>query len=344
MKVHPFFLLIVLLVAPVAAQDRPLEALRTSLVALRPHHDELPDTRDATSQLTVVKHQFRGWIESHLVGFSPADQDRTLLATLHAGLRDAKLFCQDECITSYLGFVDDVQIYREREFLVVQTGVGIRCGYDESVYVYARSGTAWNRVFTSEQDVYTKEGYQPQTIHALHVSEPDSTGHRLILTLGSRPGCSSAFQPVYWRIWRDSKLLLEGSKFANVGEDPPIRGSLTAKDVNVEFTLGGTGWGFPWKAVRHYSFQSGQLKQTGATVLTPRDFVEEWLDAAGRKDGVGDFPDPPLHCPTNPALWQISTRLTRDPPKTIFLVEWKQPYEFRMIQVSQDAEPLCPKQ
>jgi hypothetical protein len=343
MRVHPFFLFIAL-VGPGAAQDRPLETLRTTLVSLRPHHDERPDTRDATPELTVVKYQFRDWIESHLVGFSPTDQDRALLATLHAGLRDAKLFCEDECVPSYLGFVDDVQIYREREFLVVQTGVGIRCGYDESVYVYAWSGTAWNRVFTSEQDVYTKERYQPQTIHALHISEPDSAGRRLILTLGSRPGCSSAFQPVYWRIWRDSKLLLEESKFANVGEDPPIRGSVTAEEVNVEFSLGGTGWGFPWKAVRQYSIHAEQARQSGPTVLTPRDFVEEWLDATGRKDGTGDFPDPPAQCPANPTLWQISTRLTRDPQRTSFLVEWKQPYEFRMIQVSQEAEPLCPKQ
>ena len=357
-RVRPFFYFLVLLAGPALAQS--LEALRTTLVALRPHHDELPDTRDATAQLTVVKHQLRDWIESHLVSFSPSGQDRTLLATLHAGLRDAKLFCEDECVPSYLGFVDDVQIVREREFLIVQTGVGIRCGYDESAYVYAWSGTLWERLFSSEQNVYTKERYQPQTIHAVHISEPDSSGRRLILALGSRPGCSSAFQPVYWRVWQvangTSKLLLEESKFANVGEDPPIRGSVTATGATVNFSLGGTGWGFPWNALRNYSLQNGQLKQTGATVLTPRDFVEEWLDSAGpaapeewhrklhREDGAGDFPESPLECPGQSGLWQITTRLTRGPQKTSFLVEWRQPYQFRMVRVSQETESLCPKQ
>ena len=353
---RPFFYFLVLIVVPAVAQDRQMEALRTSLAALRPHHDELPDTRDATPQLTIVKHQFRDWIESHLESFPPSDtssnRDRALLATLHAGLRDAQLFCADECVPSYLGFVDDVQLQREREFLIVQTGVGIRCGYDESAYVYTWSGSTWKRLFSAEQDVYTKEQYQPQTIHGVRISEPDSAGRRLILTLGSRPGCSSAFQPVYWRVWQvadgTSKLLLEDSKFANVSDYEPIRGSVTATSAAVSFSLGGTGWGFPWNAVRNYSLQNGQLKQTGATVLTPRDFVEEWLDTKAdgklrRQDGAGDFPDPALRCGQSD-LWQITTRLTRDPQKTSFLVEWKQPYQFRMVRVSQEAESLCPKQ
>ena len=336
---RPFFYFLVLLAGPALAQS--LEALQTTLVALRPHHDELPDTRDATAQLTVVKHHFRDWIESHLASFSPRDQDRTLLATLHAGLRDAKLFCEDECVPSYLGFVDDVQLVREREFLIVQTGVGIRCGYDESAYVYAWSGSAWRRVFSSEQTVYTKEHYQPQTIHAVHISEPDSSGRRLVLTLGSRPGCSSAFQPVYWRVWQiangTSKLLLDESKFANVRREPRrFLGRLLQTGATVKFSLGGTGWGFPWNAVRNYSLQNSQLKQTGATVLTPRDFVEEWLDSAGpvvleewhrklhREDGAGDFPEAPVECSlVNRGSGKSPTRAsTRDPLRQHAVPNW----------------------
>ena len=359
MKVHPFFFCFAVCAF---AQDSALQALRTTLVALRPLQDKNPDTRDATAQLTVAKHQFRDWVESRLVRFSASDNERALLAGLHEGLRDAKLFCEDECNPSYLGYVDDVQIHREREFLVVQTSVGIRCGYDESAYLYNWSGSAWKRFFTVEQDVYTKQSYKPQTIHSLQISEPDAAGSRLALGLGSRPGCASGFEPVYYRVWRIAKggtaqLLLDESKFANVGEEPPIRGSVTANEVTVKFVLGGTEWGFPWRATRHYSIEGQRLIQTGPTVVTPRDFVEEWLDAPvskgalevwqrrlHRTNGAGDFPDPPLQCPGSPDLWQISTRLTRDPLKTLFLVRWKEPYQFQMVQVSQGTESLCPKQ
>ena len=57
-----------------------------------------------------------------------------------------------------------------------------------------------------------------QTIHSIQISEPDANGSRLILGLGSRPGCASGFQPVYYRVWRigkgDPQLLLDESKFA----------------------------------------------------------------------------------------------------------------------------------
>jgi hypothetical protein len=359
-QLRPFFFL---LTASVFGQDLPLEALRTTLVALRPLQDKHLETRDATPQLTVAKHQFRDWIESRLTHFSPSDNERAFLTGLHDGLRDSKLFCEDECVPSYLGFVDDVQIRREREFLVVQTSVGIRCGYDESAYLYTWSGSAWKLIFTLEQNVYTKRRYLPQTIHSIQISEPDANGSRLILGLGSRPGCASGFQPVYYRVWRIGKgvpqLLLDESKFANVGEEPPISGSITSNEVTVKFSLGGTEWGFPWRATRHYSIEGQRVIQTGSTVVTPRDFVEEWLDAPlnkkaspalqewqrklHRANGAGDFPDAPLRCPGNPGLWQISTRLTRDPLKTFFLVQWKEPYQFQMVQVGQDSQSLCPK-
>ena len=131
------------------------------------------------------------------------------------------------------------------------------------------------------------------------------------------------------------------------------------REVTVKFSLGGTQWGFPWTAQRHYSIEGQRAIQTGPTVLTPRDFVEEWLDAPlntkasgalvgwqrklHREKGEGDFPDDPLHCVADPELWQISTRLTRDPLKTLFLVRWKEPYQFQMVQVSQESQSLCPK-
>ena len=110
------------------------------------------------------------------------------LPAFHEGLRDAKLFCEEEdCVASYLGFVDDVQIRREREFLLVHSSIGIRCGYDESAYLYSWSGSAWTRFFSEEQNVYTKQLYLPQTIHDVQVSEPGAAGRRLVIVLGIPP-------------------------------------------------------------------------------------------------------------------------------------------------------------
>lgn len=349
------------------AQDQQLAAIRTNVLALRQHPDDHRETRGATAQLTVVKHQLRDWIEFHLSTFAQGGTERVLTEVLHAGLRDAKLFCDDDsqCFPSSLGFLDDIQVSRDGEFLIFETAVGIWCGYDYSAYVYQWSGSRWLRIWESEQDTYTEKEYLPQIIHTVHISAPDSGGNRLLLTLGSKPGCASAFQPVYYRVWqmnerqRTSRILLQESELANVGGDPPIRGKVSPDDVLVGFEMGGTGYGSSHQAVRHYEVRAGTVKQVDPIATTPRDFVEEWLSLPWtqsasrsesptlkdwylklhRDDGMGDFPEPAIHC-ANPDLWQISTHL-HESPEAYYLVRWQAPYHFVMAGVGDRPYPDC---
>jgi hypothetical protein len=262
-----------------------------------------------------------------------------------------------------LGFVDPVRFHRDDEFLTVQTSVGIGCGYDDSAYIYQWNKNGWRRFFETEQNVYTKTAYRPQTIYSVQVSAPDINGDRLILTLGSRPGCSGAFQPVYYRIWRltgaKAKLLLDASETIYVGDYPPVKGTLSANDVRVEFTAGGTGYGSSHRAVRHFEVDGNNVKQVDPIAPTPRDFVEEWLSAGWREsarhsespsletwhknlhrdDGKGDFPDPPVQCSNEPELWQIGIRLHGITTETFYLVRWRQPDRLTMTAIAE--HPLC---
>ena len=350
------------------AQDNLLAALNATLAPLREHaNDRLSndhgDTRGATSQLTVAKHQMRDWIEGKLTKFPEKGDTAALSTELHAGLRDARLFC-DSCFPSFLGFVDDVQLSRERGFLIVRTSMGIWCGYDDSAYAYQWTANRWQRIWESEQNTYAPKRYLPQSVHAVHISPPDQDGGRLLLSLGAQPGCASAFQPVYYRVWRVSargaKLLLDKSEFANVGDYPPTQGSVEPADVRIELTLGGTGYGSAHQAVRHYTVLGDRAEQVDPIATTPRDFVEEWLgspwaQSAGRsdsaslkswhqrlhrEDGMGDFPGPTLRCSGDPDLWQVSTHL-HDSPEMYYLVRRRQPDHFAMAGVSERPYPEC---
>lgn len=353
-----------------AAQDSPIAALRSTVLSLRKQFKDRQGVPTATPEVTLAKHQLRGWIEAH-IGRFPADGDElTLAADIHAGLRDAQLFCDDdsECLPTAMGFLDEVQINRERNFLVVQTavGVGIWCGYDYSAYVYEWSGSAWRRIFENEQNDYTKGKYLPQLLHAIHISTADSDGSRLIMTLGSRTGCVSAFKPVYYRVWRvsanreTSKLLLDGTDLMNDESEPPVEGSVKPDDVLIEFARGGTGYGSPHKAVRHFEVHGDAVKQIDPVAPTPRDFVEEWLSApweesaarsdspalkdwhakVHRDDGQGDFPEPAMRCSRSADLWQIGTHL-HEGPETYYMVRWTQPYRFTMAGVSDGPDSDC---
>ncbi len=105
-------LLLSCLAAP--AQDRSLDALRATLVALRPHADEHRETRGATPELTMAKHQLRDWIESRLIGFAQNGDEDMLARELADRLRESELSCETRCRMSILGFLDNVRIGRER--------------------------------------------------------------------------------------------------------------------------------------------------------------------------------------------------------------------------------------
>ena len=350
------------------AQDAGLKALRAELDALKSHRLENRETRGATPELTRVKHRLRDWVEARLARFGETGDEDALNRELQEALGNAGMFCPDGCVQTALGYVDQVRVRREREFLTVQTSVGIACGYDDSAYVYEwapdGSGGAWRRIFETEQNNYTRTGYLPQTIYAVQVSPPNEDGSRLVLSLGSKPGCASAFQPLYYRIWRltaraaNPRLLLDSSELAYMGDYPPARATVSPGDVRLEFTRDGTGYGSGHQAIRRFEVRGTNVKQIEPVAPTPRDFVEEWLDAPWkqsaswsesaaletwhfkfhRDDGMGDFPDPPLKC-GGEDLWQIGIRMHGVAGETYYLVRWRQPDHFTMAAIAD--HPVC---
>jgi hypothetical protein len=345
-----------------SAQD--LDGLRAALESLRAQTQEHRDTRGATPALTTVKHRLRDWAEARLASFGQTGDEDALNRELQVALLNAGLLCPNGCMFTSLGYVDQVRVHHQDEFLTVQTSVGIACGFDDSAYVYAWNAGAWRRIFTSEQNVYTKAGYLPQTIYAVQISERDPAGLRFVMTLGSRPGCSDAFQPLYYRLWRvgssgPPKLLLNSFETAYMGDYPPVHATLSLHDVRIEFTAGGTGYGEAHQADRHFEIRGNSVMQIEPIAPTPRDFVEEWLAAPWkqslklaesaslqpwhikfhRDDGRGDFPDRPVHCASDSSLWQIGIRLHGVDGKTYYLVRWSQPDHFTMADIAD--HPLC---
>ena len=217
---------LLLLSLPLSAQDAGLAALRVTIMSMRQQPNASRETRGATPELTTAKHQLRDWIESLLIRFAEKGDEAALSGEIHNGVRDSQLFCVDfnlECFPSSRGFVDEVQLSRESGLLIVRTAVGIWCGYDYSAYVYRWTDNRWRRIWENEQNTYTEKNYRPQMLHAVQISEPDAAGNRLVMTLGSQPGCASAFQPVYYRVWpmnaryEVQKPILDGTETANVG-------------------------------------------------------------------------------------------------------------------------------
>jgi hypothetical protein len=277
-----------------------------------------------------------------------------------------------------LGYLGVVTVQRSGSFLIVTTGVGIECGYDQSAYIYTWTGEKWTRIWQNEQDTYTEKEYWPQTLQSVVISPYSPTNDYLVLTLGTESWCASNWHNVYYRVFRlgpdlQAPPLVNGADWAYLGRhDPPIQGSLAADDVLVEYTVSSIDGGVHSReAIRHYQIDRDKATRVDPLALSPRDFVDEWLVTDWRKaafwsespnrramlnwreqvqkDRVfGEFVQPTLHCAKTPDLWQVGVEFSEtgaaNPAavqRAYFLVRWRPPYQFRMVQVGDAPSRDC---
>jgi hypothetical protein len=209
-----------------------LAAIRNTVLGMRQYANDHQNVRGGIPEVTIAKHQIREWIEAHLATFPRNGNTAALTEAFHNGLRDAKLFCDNDsdCLPTALGFLDEIQVARQGQFLIAQTavGTGIRCGYDYSAYIYQWTGGKWQRIWENEQNDYSTNAYLPQILHSVQISDPDSSGSRLILTLGTRTGCLT-FKEVYYRVWRlgTPMPLLDKARCCMTKETRPSSGSFS---------------------------------------------------------------------------------------------------------------------
>jgi hypothetical protein len=363
------------------ADDVRLDALRSSMLGMRGKAPESGGPRGATPQLTVAKHQLRDWVESRLPALTERGDVGEFERKLNSELHEAKLLCGEgagPCPDwTLLGFLDDLKFRRSNGFLILQTGIGIECGYDDSAYLYGWSDEGWRRVWQNEQNIYTKNAYKPQSIDAVLISPNNKANDYVVLTLGTQPWCSSNWREVYYRAFRlgpdqGAAPLVDGAEVAYLGVDPPIEGSVARDDVLVEFAVGSIDGGVhSRRAVRHYKINGDQVKRIDPLALSPRDFVDEWLthewkeaafwsESANRGSArswhtrlhkgfvSGEFIYPTTHCPATADLWQVGVDFS-DPPTpigvaakgTYFLVRWRPPYRFTLVDVSDHPSSGC---
>lgn len=368
------------LAAAARAEDPAIADLRTALDPLRGRLIGAADTDDAIQALTPIKHLLRDWVEHRLDRVKAEDDEARLVLQLNDLLRHAGLDCgasDDRCKGSNghwnaSGSLGELRLEWQPpdNRLVLRTRVGIDCGYDESVYVYARGdGDQWHRLFESEAG---GRPYEPQIIAAVHVVTAVPTSDQLILTLGSLPRCSSIWQPARYRLWRVTragapKLLLDGSEIAYLGHlGSAILGSVGPHDMLIEFRTASLDDDTVHNraAVRHFAIDGDTLSRIDPIALGPRDFVEEWV-AASRDDAESWTERPEraaasrrhdelhgaaahgtfigtTHCSRTGDVWQVGVRFAGDSQPTYFLVRWEPPYRFRLVGLVKRPRSDCP--
>lgn len=280
-----------------------------------------------------------------------------------------------------VGRVGMISVERQEQiFLIVTTRLAIQCGEDESVYVYRWTLGRWQLALSAETNDYSSEArYRPQTITSVSISTPAREGpgfeDRLVLILGTNPWCSSTWHPLYHRVWRlrsdrsPSEFLGGGDSIAKIDRRMP--GAAAPREVLFEFWTWGLG-GYHRQEVKRLALEGHRLVRRDPVALRPLDFVVWWLESPWAE--VEPWTEPkawaaaknvhPLGgadrfwenvglthwCPKEPDLWQVhltiaSTRLSpaENPPPQhwYFVLRWRPPYRFSLVDVSNQRRAGC---
>jgi hypothetical protein len=358
-----------------SGQDALLKDLHATLKTLHSQSAQadihLPGARP---ELTIAKHQLRDWIESQLGSAKDDDSAKALSIQLNEALKRVEVRDPKDA-QNLLGALGEVRLRMESGYLIASTAVGILCQYDESAYAYKQVSGHWQRVWESEQNDYSPKKYAPQSVVAVHVwhSFRDGDEHRplYILTLGNAWGCASSWHDVYYRVWRidssGSKLLIDRTEWAWLRTNTFIVGSIgrdsrddnAPVDVLIEFTESSIAANVR-EAVRHFLIEGDQVRRVDPVALSPRDFVDEWLTRPWNEiatwstsptlrqrqrklhvDFVAGHFGLTMRCQT-PDLWQVTARIASAPEAELhFLVRWRPPYHFTMVNVSDKPFARC---
>jgi hypothetical protein len=373
---------------PMAAEEAALLEIRALLWPMRAKPFDGPGPRGATAAFTDVKHKLRDWIEGRLHEFRYPDEVRAFAHELNAEIRSAKLSCDWDAVPPEKdcpdrgepGYLGEIRLVFG-EMLVVTTGVGIVCGFDQSAYAYYFVNGRWKRFWQSETNEYTEGKYVPLNFLGILLSSRDylrrgaDPNVRLLLMLGRDPAyCESNWYNVYYRVWQlridrsEAKLLLDGGEEAFLGDW--VDGNVSPQEVLIEYGTRTTYTDFEVRPViRHYVLRSGALVREAPLALRPRDFADEWMRTdwavssqwteAGvnasslrrmhRKENFegGQYANT-VHCEKRGEHWQVGLVWTNFNGKTMvetkhlyFLVRWLPPYRFSMAGVSDHPWSGC---
>ncbi|HEX5183048.1 MAG TPA: hypothetical protein VFW19_07835 [Allosphingosinicella sp.] len=335
--------------------DNGLAAVKAAIATVRATKG-INEEREAGPELTPLKHALRAWVETRVATLKQDADLEPVEMQLDAELAAADLTCDAKpedphrCIgpDGYedieRGYVGKVALQRlEDRYLLVTTAVGIRCGTDQSIYLYERKQDRWSLLFASEQDDYAKGHYAPQNFLAVRVSPASVAWNEpapppLVLTLGFAPWCSSNWHSIFTRLWRATpatptpRPLIDTDDTLYMGDYEVAEGSVTSHDALIEFMGRSIDGGVLVRpVVRHYAIgPHDRVRRIAPVALGPDDFVDEWLTGAWKdvsgwtdrsgsaallrrrharlhKDFLfGEFDDQPRRCRSDRSLWQVA--------------------------------------
>lgn len=261
-----------------AAQDEALARLQIEAVKLRTATID-DKVEEAIASLRAAQ---RDWIESKLPKGRKEFLDKSdhLNEELDRDLKAAKVSTDDAPERDFnpsvgFGYVSvNMQRFAELpDMAFVTASATIPCGAEDSIYGYKFDASGWRQVV---------EAHNPEMGNAdLELSDPDSSGKRLLLINWYSQQCTSSWRGMTYQVFRFdwnngiATTALVGAEGIWLGGEPLF--VLTPTEMAVEFTDSSVSVDVHHRTkIQRYAF-TPSVRRIDPVALQPQDFAEEWL-------------------------------------------------------------------
>jgi hypothetical protein len=186
------------------------------------------------------------------------------------------------------GYLSDVTVRqpeRHPDLVAVVTNLTIPCGSDASLYLYRRTGAAWQLILVAESNGYADiSGAQGSFQFA--ISPPDGEGNWFVVTADVDPWCSSNWQQLRYRVLRPgedlnhSQVLLDEHTTIFLGVDQPYRLTVSPGGFEIRNVAAqGLDDSIMTRVhVQKYEVNENRVTRVPPLALAPEDFLDEWVE------------------------------------------------------------------
>lgn len=265
----------------------PGAVLQKALAAAEPDPDLAPPLRQALGRLKPAVAEL---VDAHL-RCMPAGQApdlAVLAATLHTAANGVDVGKgngngNSDAAGENTLFRFEPAFIAEAGWLAVVAGIGIPCGSDAQLLLYAPRGGRWQRLLRWASADYARIDGVWEALQ-YRVSPRDAQGRRFVAVSHIRPWCSSAWSSIDYSVLRPAadsekpQLLLQGSDSLWWGGEDFGRLSVDARHFELRFHAASIDSGVHSREfIRRYDLGGAKPRRVAPVAATPRDFVDEWI-------------------------------------------------------------------
>ncbi|HEU0100019.1 MAG TPA: hypothetical protein VFQ67_14755 [Allosphingosinicella sp.] len=286
--------------AAVGSAAIALRAARAELMAAAPRDDDTLVDPETGRRIEATKDRLRAFVRA-MMDCAPTGIEPTALAASmaqRAGTDDPEPGLADR----HGGLIayQASRVEGHPDMIAVVATVGIRCGSDSMLLLYAREGTLWRELMVRRSEPYAKiSGGWGDLRFA--VSPPDAQGKWFVATVSTTPWCTSAWQGLPYELARPGpspdrpSVFFRGKGTIYLGDED----DLVVRAERDAFELRHDGSSLDSdilirRHVRRYAVAGESVRRVQPVAGSVRDFVDEWISSPWAEARAWSGPDPAL--------------------------------------------------